>query len=209
MKQHVSRVSPIILASLLLFAIGAPVSSSAAPAQNKPKFVIKPVAEKKLDRLPTGPLYWRIETFPTVAQAKAAEGPTSLAAEIDGKAWLFTLGPKGGSTPGGSAVIEIGPVPSPGSLPEYLLRINNAGGPPGAKTRVHTHPGSETFYVLQGELSQKTPNGSIRVEAGQGVPGHTPGTAMEVSSSGTRPLNVLVMFVVDAGKPFSSPARFE
>jgi hypothetical protein len=209
MELRVCRIGLIIPAGLLLFAIGSFLWSLPAPAQSEPNFVIKPLAEKKLDRLPSGPLYWRIGTFPTIAQAKAAEGPTSLAAELGGKAWLFTLGPKGGSTHEESQVAEIGPVPSPGDLPEYLLRINNAGGPPGAKTDVHTHPGSETFYVLQGELSQATSNGLIRVEAGHGVPGRSPGTAMEVSSSGTRPLNVLVMFVVDAGKPFSSPAKFQ
>jgi hypothetical protein len=32
---------------------------------------------------------------------------------------------------------------------------------------------------------------------------------MEVSSSGTSDLNALVMFVVDATKPFSFPAEFE
>ena len=36
------------------------------------KFVIKPVAEKKLKELPAGPLYWQIETFPALAQAQAA-----------------------------------------------------------------------------------------------------------------------------------------
>ena len=208
MKLRLSRIGPIIPAGLLLFAIGSLLSSSTAPAQTKPKFVIKPVAEKKLDRLPSGPLYWRVETFPTVAQAKAAEGPTSLAAQVDGKAWLFTLGSKGDPARGGSQVAEIGPVPSPGRLPEYLLRINNAGRPPGAKTRVHSHPGSETFYVLQGELSETTPNGVLHVEAGQGVPGHAPGMAMEASSSGASDLNALVMFVVDANRPFSSPAMF-
>ncbi len=129
---------------------------STAAAQGK--FVIKPVAEKKLEQLPAGPLYWRIETFPTLAQAQAAAGPTSLAAEVSGKAWLFTLGPKGGATPGGSEVAEIGPVP-PITAPEYLLRINHASGPPGAKTPVHSHPGSEAFYVLAGRLGQKTPEG--------------------------------------------------
>ena len=38
----------------------------------------------------------------------------------------------------------------PFSAPEYLLRINSAEGPPGAKTPVHFHPGSESFYVLDG-----------------------------------------------------------
>jgi hypothetical protein len=39
--------------------------------------------------------------------------------------------------------------------------------------------------------------------------GRAPGTPMEVFSSGTNGLNALVMFVVDATKPFSSPAKFD
>lgn len=172
------------------------------------KFVIKPVAEKKLERLPAGPLYWRLETFPTLAQAEAAAGPTSLAAEVSGKAWLFTLGQKGGATPGASEVAEIGPVP-PITAPEYLLRINRAGGPPGAKTPVHSHPGSEAFYVLAGRVGQKTSEGVHYAEAGEAMNGHGPGMAMEVFSAGSSDLDQLVMFVVDATMPFSVPAKFE
>ncbi len=97
----------------------------------------------------------------------------------------------------------------PITAPEYLLRINHAGGPPGAKTPVHTHPGSETFYVLTGRLGQKTPHGVSHVEAGQSMHGHGADMPMEVFSSGTTDLNALVMFVVDATRPFSSPAKFE
>jgi hypothetical protein len=32
---------------------------------------------------------------------------------------------------------------------------------------------------------------------------------MEASSSGSNQLNALVMFVVDATRPFSTPAKFE
>lgn len=78
---------------------------------------------------------------------------------------------------------EIGPVP-PITAPEYLLRINKTGGPPGVKTPVHTHPGSETFYVLTGQLGQKTPHGESHVDAGQSMLGHDPGTPMKVYSSG-------------------------
>jgi hypothetical protein len=169
------------------------------------KFEVTPVAETKVSQLPPGPLFWRIDNFPTLAEAQAAAGPTALAAEVAGKVWLFTLGPSGGSSPGGSKVAEVGPVP-PISAPEYLLRINSAGGPPGVKTPVHVHPGSETFYVLTGELSQKTPHGVSRLSAGQSMPGRGPDTPMEVSSSGSSDLSVLVMFVADATKPFSSPA---
>lgn len=182
--------------------IAAPLGSTAALAQ---KFDVTPLAEKKVTQLPPGPWFWRIENFPSLAEAQAAAGPTALAAQAAGKAWLFTLGPPGGSSPGSGKVAEIGPVP-PLSASEYLLRINGAGGPPGVKTPVHTHPGSETFYVLTGELTQKTPDGTHRVSAGQSMLGHPPGTPMQVSNSGSSELSALVMFVADATKPFSSPA---
>jgi quercetin dioxygenase-like cupin family protein len=200
---RIARRSFLVLIPCVAVAIsGLLLSASTASAQ---KFEIKPVAEKKIKQLPPGPLFWRIDNFPTLTQAQAAAGPTGLAAEVAGKVWLFTLSPKGGSSPGGSKVAEIGPVP-PITAPEYLLRINNTGGPPGVKTPVHTHPGSETFYVLTGELSQKTSHGVSHVAAGQSMLGHGPDTSMEVSSSGNSDLNALVMFVVDATKPFSSPA---
>jgi len=194
----------------LALSLGAAGWLVAAPVAAQQAFVIKPVTEKTVAQLPAGPLYWQVETFPTLAQAQAqaAVGPAALAADIAGKAWLFTLGAKGAAGHGGSTIAEIGPV-APLVAPAYLLRINNASGPAGARTATHTHPGSEAFYVLAGALSQRTPGGVSRVEAGQSMPGHEPGTPMEISSSGTTDLNALVMFVVDASKPFSSPAKLD
>jgi mannose-6-phosphate isomerase-like protein (cupin superfamily) len=206
MNLRKSNVSGVVVAALSLGLMGASLISSTAAAQQKVE--IKKVAEKKLKQLPAGALFWRVETFSTLALAQAAAGETSLAAEVSGKAWLFTLGHKGGSTPGGSKVAEIGPVP-PVTAPEYLLRINHASGPPGAKTPVHSHPGSEAFYVLSGRLGQRTPQGVSYAEAGQSMNGHGADMVMEVFSAGTTPLDQLVMFVVDASRPFSSPAKFE
>jgi hypothetical protein len=191
-------VRALVIFCRALLTSGLLLSPSMASAQT---FEIKRVAERKVEQLPPGPLFWRIENFPTLAEA----GPTALAAEVTGKVWLFTLGQKGGTSPGGKPVVEIGPVP-PIAAPEYLLVVNNTGGPPGVKTPVHTHAGSETFYVLAGQLSQKSPHGSSHLDAGQSMPGHEPGMPMEVSSSGRQDLNALVMFVVDATKPFSSAA---
>jgi hypothetical protein len=67
-------------------------------ARAQQEFFVKPVVEKRLTQLPGGPLYWQIENFPTLAQAQAAAGPTSLAAEVAGKVWLFTLGVKGSAS---------------------------------------------------------------------------------------------------------------
>ena len=167
--------------------------------------MVKPLAEKKIAKLPEGPLFWRVETFATLAQAQAAAGPMSLAAESNGKAWLFTLGPAGGSSAGGTKMVEVGPLPTIAAS-EYLLRVNEASGPPGSVTPVHSHPGSEAAYVLAGEQSFRTPHGVTRVAAGKAEAGHGPGMPMQVSSSGSENLKALVMFVVDASKPFSSPA---
>jgi hypothetical protein len=205
--------------ALLLSAVEL-VFSSPADAQGQ-KYVVKPIAEKRLKLLPSGPLFWRIENFPTLEAAKAAAGKdgwnpdtisyqasTALAAEVAGKAWLFTLGPPGGSTAGGTKVAEIGPVPSI-NAPEYLLRVNHGYGPAGAKTPVHMHPGSEAFYVIDGRLGQRTPHGVSYVDAGQTMNGHEAGMAMEVFNGGTSNLDALIMFVVDATQPFSSPATLE
>jgi hypothetical protein len=204
MRLPTSVIHRLLFLGLVLCAAGMLVT----PAAAQQALSVKPVVEKKLTQLPAGPLYWRIETFPTLGEAQAAAGPTSLAAEISRKAWLFTLGPKGGATPGGSKVAEIGPVP-PTAASEYLLRINHASGAPGAKTSVHTHPGSEAFFVLAGKVGQRTRHGVAYAEAGQAMNGHGPDTAMEVFSAGTIDLDQLVMFVVDATRPFSSPAKLE
>ena len=165
-------------------------------------------AEKKLKRLPAGPLFWQVENFTTLAQAQSAAGETSLAVEVAGKVWLFTLGPMGGSRRGGSKIVEIGPV-LPTMAPEYLLRINYASAPPGTMFPVRAHPGCEAFYVLAGRLGQITPHGVKHAWMGQAMNGYRADTPVDVYSSGTSDLNALVMFVGDATKPLPPPANIE
>jgi len=171
-------------------------------------FFANTLAEMKVAELPAGSLFWRLENFPTLAQAQAAAGPTALAFESGGKVWLFTLGPAGGSSPGGGTkVTEIGPIPRV-VAPQYLLRITEASGIPGSMGNVHTHPGSEAFYVVAGELSIRSPDGVMRVAVGHPKTGHGADVPMQASSSGSTNLHALVMFVVDATRPFSSSARW-
>ena len=211
--QH-RRYCGLLLSAALLGAALAPV-----PAAAQGKYVVKPIAELKTRQLPAGPLYWRIENFPTLEQAKTAagmhrwnadtvsyEGSPSIAAEIDGKVWLFTLGAKGGKTAGATPVAEIGPVPVT-TATEYLLRVNYGSGPGGSKTPVHTHPGSEAFYVVSGRLGQRTPHGVRYAESGHTLNGSDADTPMEVFNAGTADVTALIMFVVDATRPFSVPAK--
>ena len=106
-----------------------------------------------------------------------------MAFEAGGKAWLVTLGPKNGSNAGGSKVAEIGPLPRI-TASEYVLRVTNSGGPPGAKTPVHSHPGPEAFYVLVGRMGQRTPHGVAYAEANQSMNGHGADTPMQVFNAG-------------------------
>jgi hypothetical protein len=188
----------------MFFLSGMLLAPGTASAQQA--LVVKPLAEIKVAALPSGPLFWRLETYPTLTLAQAAAGPTSLAVESGGKVWLITLGAAGGASTRGTKVAEIGPLPNV-TASQYLLRINEATGPPRSITPEHSHPGSESFYVLTGETSSRTPDGVMRIAAGHGEVGHLADTPMQVSSSGTTDLLSLVMFVVDAAKPFSSSAK--
>ena len=200
-----------ILAAVVLVVGSFMLSPAAVAQQGLPagSLVIKVLTEKRLAALPAGRprLYWRLENFPSLAQAQAAAGPAGLAVEAAGKIWLFTLGPKGGSSAGGTKVAEIGPLP-PVKAREYLLRINEPSGPLGSTTIVHTHPGTEALYTLAGELCLRTLDEVMRVPAGRGLAGPPAGMPTQVSSCGSTDLRGFVMFVVDAAKPFSTPSVF-
>ena len=204
----VFRVAVALVVLVALCAPAAMAQTGSVGTAGAGTLSVKALTEKKVDKLPPGPLFWRVENFPTLAEAQAAAGPMSLAAESSGKAWLFTLGPAGGSSSNGKKVVEIGPVPDV-SASQYLLRVNEASGPPGSITPVHSHPGAEAAYVLAGEQSFRTPHGLKKIAAGEAAPGHGADVPMQASSTGTTDLKALVMFVVDATKPFSSPAKMD
>lgn len=167
----------------------------------------RPIAEKTVDVLPTGPLYWSVRSFKTVEQAQQASGMYGLAAETGGKAWLFTLGPKAESFGSGAVVAEAGPIVPPQSS-RFLLRISESISVPGRATPVHTHPGSEAFYVLKGEIEYKTAAKTFTVSAGNASAGPPPNTVMQATTKGNGDAHNLIMFVLDADKPAQAPANF-
>jgi hypothetical protein len=194
------RILAGLAAASMLFLAGA--------ASGEPTLNIKKLAEKKVDALPPGDLYWRIESYRSLADAQAAAGSHSLAVESkDGKAWLFTLGGKG-AAPTAAQVAELGPI-APFPAPEYLLRINEATGAPGAQTPVHSHPGSEAFFVLAGEQSVRGPYGTMKLRPGEPTSGHGAYVPMQVTSTGSVDMHALVMFILDANKPFMTPAQMQ
>ena len=182
-------------------------TTQTATATAQEEFVVEDVAEKTVTELPAGPLYWHVENFPALADAEAAAGPMSLAADVEGKVWLFTLGPKGTPMHGGSMVSEIGPLVDV-SAPEYLLAVSHGVAAPGAKsggTRIR-HRG---VLGAGGSVEPKDPARRERCRSRQDAGGGPPDHPMEVTSSGGEELHWLIMFVLDANKPFASEATFE
>ncbi len=187
--------------AVALAMAGLVVAAVPAAAQSLGKFVVTKMAEMNVDVLPEGELYWHVENFGTIDDARAAAGDYSLTAEFDNKAWLFTLADRKAGGRGGTPVASIGPVPRIDS-DGFLLRVNNAVAPVGAKTSIHSHPGPEAFLILSGQLTQHTPYGMHVLNAGATMPG-VPDQMMEVHSTGDEELRELIMFVVDPSRPFS------
>jgi hypothetical protein len=163
------------------------------------------VAERRIGRLPDGPLYWKIETFSTAAAASdATSSDFALTASIAERNWLFTLGAKGAAGHGGTAIAEIGPIAAPRAR-SLLLRVSHAGGPPGSRTATQMRPGSEVSYVLSGQISQRTPHGTTVGGAGDALNETAPGTAKQTISTGAVDLEQIVLSVVDADSTPQSP----
>ena len=76
----------------------------------------------------------------------------------------------------------------------------------GASTGRHTHPGDEIDYVLEGD-GEWVVEGQANRKAKAGdsiiVPG---GTVHEARNTGASPLKVMAVFIVEKGKPLTTPA---
>lgn len=203
MKRSLSTQLQIQIASWIV-ALALP---TALGAQSLGEFAVTKMAEKAVTELPAGELYWHVETFGSLDQARSAENSHSLSAEFDGKYWLFTLADRKMGGNGGTKVASIGPIARVDAT-EFLLRINSATAPTGSKTKVHTHPGPEAFLILSGQLTQRTPHGQHVLNAGGTMPG-VPDQAMEVASTGEEELRELIMFVVDGSRPFAEDAQLD
>jgi len=84
-----------------------------------------------------------------------------------------------------------------------IARVETA---PGASAGRHTHPGDEISYILAGEgdmLMEGQP--TLHVKAGDGfiVPG---GVRHDARNTGTEPLKLVGVYVVEKGKPLATPA---
>jgi quercetin dioxygenase-like cupin family protein len=80
---------------------------------------------------------------------------------------------------------------------------------PGAEGARHTHYGDEFVYILEGSLIV-TPDGKAPITLKQGETAHlAPADGIHAAKNGStsEPAKVLVVLVVEKGKPLSEPAK--
>jgi quercetin dioxygenase-like cupin family protein len=92
------------------------------------------------------------------------------------------------------------------SVPGREAIIANVEIAPGGTAGRHTHPGDEISYILSGEgeiLMEGHP--PLKVKAGDGfvIPG---GTKHDAHNTGSQPLRLVGVYVVEKGKPLATPA---
>lgn len=164
------------------------------------------VGSETLDRLPAGPLFWHLYTYPTLDAAKRAKGTsTGVAVESLGKEWLFKIAPADWHPASGNRISVIGPLPS-FAAKRYEIRYLETVQPPGplhSHTPVHRHPGVEAWYVVSGQHCMQTPNTTKLIHAGETdvVPAGVP---MMLTPGGAERHLTLVLF--DADRPWMTRA---
>ena len=184
------------------------------------KFVVKPLAEKKVSQLPPGELYWRIERLRQRrrparqlggrrARAREGRGRPLVAGRRGGRRCLAVHARAAGRIRAGrhqGRGSRADRAPGREALPAAHQRGQRSSGQhhqgalaPRLRGVLCPLRRNEQYYFARSHARRR----------GSRQRGQLAGTPMRVSSSGATPLHSLVMFVVDADKPFSSPAKLD
>src|SRR5688572_10022809 len=144
-------------------------------------------AREELGALPAEPpLYWHLDTYPTVEEATSAKGARGTVVESLGRVWLFTIGPLGYRPTGGQRVARIGPLPLV-SAATFAAVYMEGVFQPGMASMIHRHPGVEAWYTLEGSMCLETPEGKLEQRAGDPGVIVRAGLPMMLTGTGTGP----------------------
>jgi quercetin dioxygenase-like cupin family protein len=141
-------------------------------------------------------VYWHLRGFPSRATAEAAKSATGIVVEEDGRVWLSEFGPRHIAARRGRAIAVVGPLQLPAAK-SYTAVLSYAVMRPGDKSRVHTHPGPEGWYVLTGEQCLETPAGANRAGAG-GTMTVRSNIPMELSVTGKATRHAFALVIHDS-----------
>ena len=164
-------------------------------------------AREELGALPVEPpLYWHLDTYPTVSAAKADMGPRGTVVESLGRIWLFTIAPADFRPTDGARIATIGPLPlvrATAFSAVYMESVAEAG----MSSVVHRHPGVEAWYTIAGSMCVETPRGKLEQHAGDPGVLVAGGVPMVLTGTGTGPRRSVVLILQDASLPRSTPAH--
>ena len=157
------------------------------------------VTDKVLPAPLLTPVLWHIDEFRSLAEAQRAETATSVAFTAFNSAWLYSIGLDTANHYGGRHHAVVGPIPiRPNGT--YSMMVMVAYFLPGHFSVVHTHPGPEAWWVLEGEQCLQTTRSTIRARARQSAI-VAEGDTMRMVGTGTGPRRALVLILHDADKP--------
>jgi quercetin dioxygenase-like cupin family protein len=152
-------------------------------------------------------VYWHLSAFPSRQAAEAAKSPTGIVVEEDGRFWLSEFGPRNAARRGGEAIAVVGPLQLPAAS-SYTAVLSYAVMRPGDKSRVHTHPGPEGWYVIAGEQCLETLAGAQRAGAG-GTMTVIPNTPMELNVTGTALRRAFALVIHDSAQQRGTPSDWK
>lgn len=152
---------------------------------------------------------WFLYRFASQAAAEAVRGEHGTVVGEAGAFWLSELASAG--TPpaqhaGGVLAAQVGPLALP-RAEAYTATLAYAVMQPGQRSRVHTHPGPEAFYVVSGEQCVETPSGAKRARAGEAFD-EPAGVPMELMAVGTQERRGFALVLHDSGKAQAAPATW-
>jgi quercetin dioxygenase-like cupin family protein len=188
-----------MLASLLLMASTAAIPAPLVPGGCTALAADHPneagcylLAEMNADN-PPPQLYWHIVEFTNLAdtEAEARKHRWSKAVSAHDRFWLYVMSARNEPIGSGTSKAIIGPMAVP-SGSAVTIRFLTSKFPPGMRTRVHSHPGSEAFYVIEGEQCVETPTTRHRFTAGRSyiVQG---GLHVQAAAKGRKSLVALIL----------------
>ena len=175
--------------------------------QKRPEFGCFNIATEKGLQFPQPEVYWHLRTFPNRAAAEANKSATGIVVEEDGRVWLSEFGPSNLVLKGGQPVAVVGPLELPPAK-SYTAVLSYAVMRPGDRSRVHTHPGPEGWYMIVGEQCLETPAGATRAKAG-GTMTVPPNVPMALSITGTVLRKSLVLVIHDSSQPRGIPSEWK
>ena len=154
-----------------------------------------------LPAISDAPLFWHLRKVPAGTRTGAGDS-TAFIVDAPGQSWLYSFGPKDAVPTEGEPAISIGPLPlRPAKA--YQVVAYYVVMPAGAYTIIHTHPGPEAWYVLEGTQCLDTPKGAMKLGAGEGgvVP---PDTPMRLHNSGSTLRRALFIVIHDPALAWGS-----